>query len=81
MPVPPALPSAAGGAEADDLVGLTVALGILQSDQKAAGRGRVVVVVAAAPGIGIDNPIRRHRKVSGMAEFVGENRGTETGEG
>ena len=66
-------------AETLDHVGLAVALDILQRDQKAAGRRRVVMKIAAAPGVDIEHAVRRDRHVADMAEIVGEHRGAEAG--
>ena len=54
-----------------------VAFGVLQGDQKPARRGRVVVVVETAPGVGVDDPVGSYREVPGMAELVCEDGGAE----
>ena len=46
-----------GLAEADGNIGLAIALGVLQRDQKSAGRGLVIAVIAAAPGVDVDDPL------------------------
>ena len=52
----PRCPRREAGPKRIDLVGLAVALGVLQRDQEAAGGRRVVAVVAAAPGVDVDDP-------------------------
>src|SRR5436305_15313859 len=46
-----------GWTEPDDVVGPAVPLGVLQGNQKRAGWGRVVVVIAPAPGVDVDDPV------------------------
>ena len=69
----------AGLAEADADVGAAVAVGILQGDQEAARRRRVVAVVAAAPGVDVDHSVRRDDQVSGVADIVGKHGCAEPG--
>ncbi len=68
-----------GLAEAGDLVGLAVAVRILERDEEAPGRGRAIGVVLAAPGVGVEHPAGTERQVAQMAEVVGEDRGAEAG--
>src|SRR3984893_18124453 len=60
-------------AKANVDVGVPITLGILKSDQKPARRGGVVAIVAAAPGIDVDDPIRSDDKMPGVANIVREN--------
>ena len=57
-------------AKAHDDVGMAVAFGVLKRDQKSTGRRRVVAVIAAAPGIDVDNPVWGHDQVPGVADIV-----------
>ena len=66
-------------AEAHDDIGPAVAGGVLQGHQEATGRRRVVVVIAAAPGVDVDHAVRGDDEVPGVADVVGEHRGTEAG--
>jgi hypothetical protein len=65
-------------AEADVDVGAAVARGVLQGHQKSAGGRRVVAVVAAAPGVDVDDAVRGDDEVPGMADAVGEHGCAET---
>jgi hypothetical protein len=57
----PAMASGRNGlAEADFYVGISVAFGVLERDEKAAGRRRIILVIDAAPGIDVDGAIRRN---------------------
>ncbi len=60
------------------LVGAAGAGTVAQGQHEAAGRRCVVVVVAAAPGVGVDHALRRHRQVPHVAEIVGPDAGAET---
>ena len=64
-------------AETLDHIGAAVALAVLERDQKAAGRRRVVMIVAAAPGVDIEHAVRRDDHVADMADIVGEDRRAE----
>ena len=79
MPVPPALPLSDALAEANVDVGPAVAGGILEGDQEPTGRRRVVAVIAAAPGVDVDHPVRGDDEVSGVANVVREHGGAEPG--
>ncbi len=57
----------------------SVSVGVLQRDQEAAARWRVVAVVTATPGVDIDHPVRRHHQMAGVADLVGEDGGAEPG--
>jgi hypothetical protein len=59
--------------KARDDVGAPFPLGVLKSEQKPACRRLIVAVIAAAPGIDINNPIRGDDKVPGMANIVREH--------
>ena len=62
-----------GWTKADDLIGPAIAFGILQRYQKSARWRRVVVEIATAPGIGVDDPVRSYREMPGMAQLVRED--------
>ena len=66
-----------GRAEAHDVIGLAAVLGVLQGDQQAARGRRIVVVVPATPGVGIDDSVRCDHHVADVAEVVGEDGGAE----
>jgi hypothetical protein len=60
-------------AEANLDVGPSVAIGVLERDQETAGRRRVITVVAPAPGVDVDHPVRGNDEVSSMADIVRED--------
>ena len=72
-------PLRGGGAEAGDHIGFAVALFVLQGDEEAAGRRRVIAVIAPAPGVDVDDAVRRDDEMARMADLVGENRRAEAG--
>src|ERR1700730_14667058 len=63
--------------EATDHVGMTVAFGILERHQESPGGRFVVSVVASAPGIDINNAIRRDGHMASVPEIVREHGRTE----
>ena len=58
--------------KARDDVGAPFPLGVLKGEQKPACRRLVVAIIATAPGIDVNNPIRGDDKVPGMANIVRE---------
>jgi hypothetical protein len=58
----------------DDQVGMAAAFGVLERDEKAARRRRIILVIDAAPGIDVNGAIRRISEMPGMAYVVGEHR-------
>ncbi len=64
-------------AEARNHFCLAVAVAVLQGDEEASGRGRVVAVIAAAPCIDVDHAVRRHDHMTRMSDIVGEHAGAE----
>ncbi len=74
---------AAGGtlrdarAEALHEIGAAGALGILERKEESTRRRLVEMVVAAAPGIDVEDAVRCHNHMADMAEIVGENRRAE----
>ena len=68
-----------GLAEAGDHVGMSVALGVPERDQKTARRRFIVLIIDAAPGVDVDGAVRRDGEMAGMAEIVGEDRRAEAG--
>ncbi len=66
-------------AETLDVVGMAGAVRIAQRDEEPAAGRRIVAVIAPAPGIDVDGPVRCHDEVAGMADIVGEDGGAEAG--
>ncbi len=60
-------------------VGPPIALGVLKGDQEAAGGWLVIPVVLAAPGIDINDPVRRDHDVPRVADIVREHGGAKSG--
>jgi hypothetical protein len=50
---------------------------ILQRKEKSAGRRRVIVIVAAAPGVCVDGPVGSDHHMANMTQIVGKDRRTE----
>jgi hypothetical protein len=66
-------------AEARDDIGPATSIRILQRDEEPAGRRRVVAVVSAAPRFHVDDAVRCHGQVPGVAQAIGEHRGQKPG--
>jgi hypothetical protein len=68
--------SRAGGlvrAKALDDVRLPATSRVLQGEQKTARRWDIVVIVTAAPAVGIDDVVTADRKVTDVSEIVGKD--------
>ena len=66
-------------AEALHDIGVPVVMRVLECDQEAAGRRRVVLVVPAAPGVDVEHTVGRDDHLPRVAELVGEHGGAEPG--
>jgi hypothetical protein len=53
-------------------ISVSIAVRIQKRDQEAACRRRIISVIAAAPGIHIDDPIRSNHEMPGVADVVGK---------
>ena len=67
-----------GVAETRHDVSLAIAVDVLQGDQKASRRRRVVAVIGAAPGVDVDHAVRSHHHVARVADMVGEYGGAKS---
>jgi hypothetical protein len=66
-------------AKALDDVRLPAAGRVLQGEQKTARRWGIVVIVTAAPAVGIDDVVTADRKVTDVSEIVGKDCSAESG--
>ncbi len=68
-----------GRAETHDFGRRPVRICGAHRDQEPALGNRVVVVISAAPGIGIDDTVGGHGKMARMSQMVGKDAGVKTG--